>query len=112
MKIIVGNKRIHKLISDKQYRNKVTFYVSVFSTTLMALFNGTLGVVYLSVWYGSLAVYYIALAGQRLYVFLRSKWLTNNVKDSNLLALKANTLYFINGIIVIAIFLSFCDDWS
>lgn len=103
MGIEVKNKYINKFLNDRNYRSKMIFHISVIITIAFAIFNGVLGISYLSIWYGSIAIYYIALSFQRLFVFIYRKNLMNKNYNEDLLKEKENNLYFINGIITITL---------
>lgn len=56
-------------VRDYGFRTLVFSMLSFFLNVAFALFNGVMGILSRSVWYGSLAGYYLFLAGLRLGVF-------------------------------------------
>ncbi len=88
-------------LHDSEFRFKVTFYSSVLFTFLFALLNAFLGIYYQSIWYGSIAIYFIVLACQRGFVFLYNKSIIKNKSLNVEVVYKKKTkLYLMNGIII------------
>lgn len=62
------NKLILKYKTDVNYRNKISLYTNSFTNTLCMLFYLIMGVLNQSLWFYSLAVYYILLSIMRLFL--------------------------------------------
>lgn len=50
---------------DTYYRSKMVLYQGTFTNMLFAAFKGVVGIMYRSIWFGTIAFYYIALTGIR-----------------------------------------------
>lgn len=59
-----------RLVNDKLYRGRVVLYKGLITSMLFAAFKMTVAIVYHSVWFGAVAVYYLALSGMR-YLLVR-----------------------------------------
>lgn len=63
---LMANQYVSKVASDYRLRTMVLSVPGAMSNVLFALFNGVLGIVYHSAWFGSLAAYYILLSVMRV----------------------------------------------
>ncbi len=90
------------LLNDYEYRTMFFFFNSVIVNFVIAAFNIATGIKYLSVWYGSLALYYVALALQRGVLFV----IVHNMKkkygaDSQKYQRATIIIYIVNGIVLL-----------
>lgn len=54
-----------RLTDDKLYRGRMVLYKGLITSMLFAAFKMVVAIVYHSVWFGAVAVYYLALSGMR-----------------------------------------------
>lgn len=54
-----------RLVNDKLYRGRVVLYKGVITSMLFAAFKMVVAIIYRSVWFGAVSVYYLALTGIR-----------------------------------------------
>ena len=59
------NRYIHRYLTDVPYKTHISLYMSLVANLLYAAMNLFLGGYYRSVWFGTLAVYYMMLAAMR-----------------------------------------------
>lgn len=54
-----------RLVNDKLYRGRVVLYKGMITSMMFAVFKMVVAIVYRSVWFGAVSVYYISLTGMR-----------------------------------------------
>ncbi len=75
IKVVVGNSQkvtfvrnhaiTQRLVNDKLYRGRVVLYKGMITSMLFAAFKMVIAIIYRSVWFGAVSVYYLALTGIR-----------------------------------------------
>ncbi|MCD8006986.1 MAG: hypothetical protein LUF29_08505 [Oscillospiraceae bacterium] len=78
----MGNRFIEKYRTDYEFRTFSGAWLSLGITVLFAAYNGYLGIASLSLWHGSIAVYYILLAVIRGIILL-SEWKIRTQESKN-----------------------------
>lgn len=68
------NQYIHRYLTDVPFKTHVSLYLSLGLNLLFAAMNLFFGAYYGSVWYGTLAVYYILLAVMRFLLLRHVDW--------------------------------------
>ena len=87
---------------NKDYRTRILFFCSVFITSLFAIFNAYIGISFRSIWHASIAIYFIILAIQKIYVLISTIYFVKRYKNNKETLNKRNILlYIINGFILI-----------
>ncbi len=93
---------LNNIVSDYNFRTIVFFIVSLSVNIIIAVFNATTGILYKSIWYGALAVYYIALALQRGALLASLYYVKKRLKYENEKYEKTVTkIYIINGAVLL-----------
>ena len=69
-----------RMVNDKLYRGKVNLYKGVITSVMFAVFKAVVGIIYRSVWFGAVSVYYIALSGMR-YLLVRYMKKADNIEE-------------------------------
>lgn len=72
-----------KLLESYTFQTLFFLFVSLFISFAYALYNGALGIVYSSIWYGSLSAYYLLLTSMRSGIALSSAKERKLKKDAN-----------------------------
>jgi len=72
-----------KFLKDYGFRTFIMFVVSTAINIAYAVYNGVYGIIFLSVWYGSLSLYYIALSLLRGGMVIRTVRLKNMGEGDN-----------------------------
>lgn len=86
-----------RLVNDKLYRGRVVLYKGLITSMLFAAFKMTVAIVYHSVWFGAVAVYYLALSGMR-YLLVRYMRKADNIPQNDNEAIDiANGRYLIEN---------------
>lgn len=57
-----------RLIDDREYRTRILAVLGLAANVIFAVFNGIIGIMSSSAWYGTLAFYYILLSVMRFWV--------------------------------------------
>lgn len=93
---------LNTLLNDYERRTMFFFFHSVIVNFIIAAFNIGTGIKHLSVWYGALALYYIALALQRGALFvIVYKMKKKYTADSQQYQRAAVITYIVNGIVLL-----------
>ncbi|MCM1237593.1 MAG: hypothetical protein NC489_46615 [Ruminococcus flavefaciens] len=93
---------LNTILNDYEYRTMVFFFHSVIINFVIAAFNIVTGIKYLSVWYGALALYYIALALQRgVLLVIVHNMKKKYVADSPKYQRATIIIYIANGIVLL-----------
>lgn len=99
-----ATKKIRKviLLDNYEHRTMLFFLNSVVTNFIIAAFNIVTSINYLSVWYGSLALYYVALALQRGVLLvtvhnMKKKYAGNGQRYQR----ETIIIYIINGIVLL-----------
>ncbi len=87
-----------KFLNDYGFRTFIMFVVSTAINIAYAVYNGVYGIIFLSVWYGSLSLYYISLSLLRGGMVIRTVRLKKGGDDSEQKKLRA---YRLTGIFLI-----------
>lgn len=103
----IKNTKILDALENPTVRARVFFVLSVLPTLIFAIFNAVIGAVYRSVWYGSLAAYYIMLVVQKILLVAFSRHAQTKYACSTQ---KCNTekikIYIINGVFLLVLTLA------
>lgn len=100
----IKNPKLRKLLTDMPLRTRVFFVISILGTLAFALFNGVAGVVYKSLWYGSLAAYYIFLILLKLLLIVFAKRVAMKYShDPQKLEKEQWRIYLINGALLLVL---------
>lgn len=54
-----------RLVNDKLYRGRVVLYKGMITSMMFAVFKMVVAIIYRSVWFGAVSVYYLSLTGMR-----------------------------------------------
>ena len=103
--LLERNEFADRLLTNYDYRMVVLTIVSFAISVIFGVFNGYMGVKNRSVWYGTLAVYYISLAFIRGSVLVYHKKSTSKSKEENELKLQLSNakVYRNSGIIMLVL---------
>ena len=89
-----------RLVNDKLYRGRVVLYKGLITSMLFAAFKMTVAIVYHSVWFGAVAVYYLSLSGMRYLLvkyMKKADAVYENSEDDNERYLMENRGYRVCG---------------
>lgn len=94
---LIGN-----VIEDYGFRTVITFVGSLIVNVIIAIFNAVTAILYSSIWFGSFAIYYIALSIERSALLIslyctKKKYANDNEKYQK----STVKIYIANGIILI-----------
>ncbi len=90
------------IVTDYGYRTVVFFICSFTVNLLIAGFHAATGILYKSIWYGALAIYYIALALQKGALLLSLYGVKKKHTDDNESYRRAVAkIYTVNGVILL-----------
>ena len=97
IKLLKGNDFTRELLESFDFRTVIGGLLSFGASILYGVFNGVIGILSKSIWYGSLAAYYILLTLIRGGILLRHKK-SKRTKDSRL---KRTKTYLNSGILLL-----------
>lgn len=100
----VKNPTLRRVLTEKPIRARVFFVFSIVCALAFATFNAIAGVMYQSLWYGSLAVYYIFLIALKILLVVFSKYVSVKYADDEKKLIKERwRIYLINGVMLLVL---------
>lgn len=80
VKFVRNHTITQRLVNDKLYRGRIVLYKGMITSMLFAAFKMVVAVIYRSVWFGAVSVYYMALTGMR-YLLVSYMKKADNVSE-------------------------------
>lgn len=71
-----------RLVNDKLYRGRVVLYKGMITSMMFAAFKLVVAIIYRSVWFGAVAVYYLSLTGMR-YLLVKYMKKADGIEDND-----------------------------
>ena len=100
----IKNPKLRNILTNTPLRARVFFAISILGTLAFVVFNAVAGVLYRSLWYGSLAVYYIFLIAMKVLLVVFAKYVAKKYSaDVDKLIYEQWRIYLINGVLLLVL---------